>query len=36
MRINSVISPEAINKLEDKLVGEFTVAKTHHYEQGQK
>jgi hypothetical protein len=31
-----MITPEAINKLEDKLGGIFTVAKTHHYTQGQK
>jgi hypothetical protein len=31
-----VITPEAIDKLEDKLGGIFTVAKTHHYTQGQK
>ena len=30
------IMPEAVNKLEDKLGGIFTVAKTHHYDQGQK
>ena len=30
------ITPEAVNKLEDKLGGIFTVAKTHHYDQGQK
>jgi hypothetical protein len=35
-RLNSVITPEAIDKLEDKLGGIFTVAKTHHYTQGQK
>ncbi len=28
--------PEAVDKLEDKLGGIFTVAKTHHYNQGQK
>jgi hypothetical protein len=31
-----VITPEAVDRLEDKLGGIFTVAKTHHYEQGQK
>jgi hypothetical protein len=31
-----VITLEAINKPEDKLGGIFTVAKTHHYTQGQK
>jgi hypothetical protein len=35
-RINGVITPEAVNKLEDELGGIFTVTKTHHYEQGQK
>ncbi len=34
--LNGVITPEAVNKLEDKLVGIFTVGKTHHYTQGQK
>jgi len=33
--LNGVITPEAIDKLEDKLGGIFTVTKTHHYEQGQ-
>ena len=28
--------PEAVDKLEDKLGRIFTVAKTHHYNQGQK
>ena len=31
-----MITPEAVNKLEDKLGRIFTVMKTHHYEQGQK
>jgi hypothetical protein len=35
-RLNGVITPEAIDKLEDKLGGIFTMAKTHHYTQGQK
>ena len=35
-RINGVITPEAVDKLEDELGGIFTVTKTHHYEQGQK
>jgi len=35
-RLNGVITPEVVNKLEDELGGIFTVAKTHHYEQGQK
>ncbi len=33
---NSVVTPEAVNKLEDELGGIFTVTKTHHYKQGQK
>jgi len=35
-RLNGGITPEAIDKLEDELGGIFTVAKTHHYDQGQK
>jgi hypothetical protein len=35
-RINSVITPEAVDKLKDELGGIFTVTKIHHYEQGQK
>ena len=35
-RLNGVITPEAADKLEDELGGIFTVAKTHHYIQGQK
>jgi hypothetical protein len=34
--LNGVITPEAVDKLEDKLGGVFTVMKTHHYKQGQK
>ena len=34
--LNGVITPEAVNKLEDELGRIFTVAKTHHYDQGQK
>jgi hypothetical protein len=34
--LNSVITPEAVNKLEDELGGIFTVAMTHHYTQGEK
>jgi hypothetical protein len=34
--LNGVITPDAVNKLEDKLGRIFTVAKTHHYTQGQK
>ena len=33
--LNGVITPEAINRLEDELGGIFTVAKMHHYKQGQ-
>jgi hypothetical protein len=29
--LNRVITPKASDKLEDKLGGIFTVAKTHHY-----
>jgi hypothetical protein len=35
-RLNGVITPEAVDRLKDELSGIFTVAKTHHYEQGQK
>jgi hypothetical protein len=35
-RLSGVITPEAVDKLEDELGGIFTVAKTHHYTQGQK
>ncbi len=31
-----MITPEAVDKLENELGGIFTVAKTHHYDQGQK
>ena len=34
-RLNGMITPEAVDKLEDELGGIFTVAKTHHYAQGQ-
>jgi len=34
--LNGVITPEAVDKLEDELGGIFTVTKTHHYDQGQK
>ena len=34
--LNGVITPEAVNKLEDELGRIFTVTKTNHYEQGQK
>jgi hypothetical protein len=35
-RLNGVITPEAVDKLKDKLGRIFTAAKTHHYVQGQK
>jgi hypothetical protein len=35
-RLNGVITPKAVSKLEDELGGIFTVTKTHHYKQGQK
>jgi len=35
-RLNGIITPEAIDRLEDELGGIFTAVKTHHYEQGQK
>jgi len=35
-RLNGMITPEAVDKLEDELGRIFTVAKKHHYEQGQK
>jgi hypothetical protein len=34
--LNGVITPEAIDKLEDELDRIFTITKTHHYKQGQK
>ena len=34
--LHGVITPEAVNKLEDELGGIFRVAKTYHYDQGQK
>ncbi len=35
-RLNGVITPKAVNRLEDKLGCIFTIVKTHHYKQGQK
>ncbi len=35
-RLNGVITPEAVDKLKDELGRIFTLAKTHHYTQGQK
>ena len=34
--LNSTITPEAVDKLEDKIGRIFTMSKTHHYTQGQK
>jgi hypothetical protein len=34
--LNGMITLEAVNRLKDELGRIFTVAKTHHYEQGQK
>jgi hypothetical protein len=34
--LNGVITPKAIDKLKDELSGISTMAKTHHYTQGQK
>jgi hypothetical protein len=34
--LNVVITPNAVNRLKDELERIFTVAKKHHYEQGQK
>jgi hypothetical protein len=33
---NGVITPEAVDRLEDELGRIFTVTKIHHYKQGQK
>ena len=35
-RLNCVITPKAIDKLEDELGGIFRIANTHHCIQGQK
>jgi hypothetical protein len=34
--LNGVITPEAVNRLKDEHRRIFTVAKIHHYKQGQK
>ena len=34
--LNGIITPEAVNKLEDKLSGVYTIIKTHQYMEGQK
>jgi hypothetical protein len=34
--LNGMITPEAVDKLKDELGGIFTMAKTHHYTQGEK
>ena len=35
-RLNGTITPENVDKLEDKLGGVCTIIKTHHYNEGQK
>jgi hypothetical protein len=35
-RLNGIITPESINKLEDELGGVCMIIKTHHYTEGQK
>ena len=35
-RLNGVITLEVVDRLKNELGGIFTVAKTHHYNQGQK
>jgi hypothetical protein len=35
-RLNSIIMPEGVDKLEDKLGGVCALIKTHHYMEGQK
>jgi hypothetical protein len=35
-RLNGMITLAAVDRLKDELGGIFMVAKTHHYEQGQK
>jgi hypothetical protein len=34
-RLNGVINPEGVDKLEDKLGGMCTIIKTHHHTEGQ-
>jgi hypothetical protein len=34
--LNGIITPEGVDKLEDKLGGICTIIKTHHYTEGQK
>ncbi len=36
MCLSGLITPEAVDRLKDKLGAIFMVAKMHHYEQGQK
>jgi hypothetical protein len=35
-RLNGIITPESVDRLEDDLGGVCTIIKTHHYTQGQK
>ena len=35
-RLNGIITPESVDRLEDELGGVCTIIKTHHYAQGQK
>jgi hypothetical protein len=35
-RLNGIITPESVDKLEDELGGVCTIIKTHHYTEGQK
>ncbi len=35
-RLNGIITPEGVDKLEDELGGVCTIIKTHHYTEGQK
>jgi hypothetical protein len=35
-RLNGIITPEGVDKLEDELGGVCTLIKTHHYMEGQK
>ena len=35
-RLNGIITPESVDRLEDELGGVCTIIKTHHYTQGQK
>jgi hypothetical protein len=35
-RLNGIITPEGVDKLEDELGGICTLIKTHHYTEGRK